>query len=103
MAKGKDKKIAIVQVLQKYIKESRAIRFEGDGYSEEWVKEAKKRGLPNVKDTPRALDAFLAKDAIRLYEKFNVMNKVELEARNEIMLENYIMKIQIEATILRLR
>ncbi len=100
LAKGKDKKIAIVQILQKYIKESKAIRFEGDGYSEEWVKEAKKRGLPNVKDTPRALDAFLAKDAIKLYEKFNVMNKVELEARNEIMLENYIMKIQIEARVM---
>ncbi|RLD19963.1 MAG: glutamine synthetase type III, partial [Bacteroidetes bacterium] len=97
LAKGTDKKLAIMGVLRKFIKDSSKVRFEGDGYSEGWVKEAKRRGLPNIKDTPRALDAFLDKDTIALYEKFNVLSKLELEARNEIKLENYIMKVQIES------
>ena len=95
--KGIDKKIAIVNVLRKFIKDSKKVRFEGDGYSDNWVKDAKKRGLENVKDTPRALDAFLAKDSVNLYQHYNVLSKMELEARNEIMLENYIMKVQIES------
>ena len=97
IAKGVDKKLAIVNVLRKFIKDSSKVRFEGDGYSEGWVKEAKKRGLANVKDTPRALDAFLSKKTVDLYQKFNVLSKLELEARNEIKLENYIMKVQIES------
>ena len=95
--KGKDKRLAIVEVLRKYIKGSKAVRFEGDGYSEEWVKEAEKRGLPNVKDTPKALAAFVSDTTVNLYDKFNVLTKAELEARNEINYENYIMKVQIEA------
>ncbi|MCB0504206.1 MAG: glutamine synthetase III [Cyclobacteriaceae bacterium] len=95
--KGKDKRLAIVEVLRKYIKGSKAVRFEGDGYSEEWVKEAEKRGLPNVKDTPKALAAFVSDTTVKLYDKFNVLTKAELEARNEINYENYIMKVQIEA------
>jgi len=97
MQKGTDKKLAIVNILRKFIKESKKVRFEGDGYSAAWVKEAKKRGLPNITDTPRALDAFLDKKTVALYEKYNVLSKLELEARNEIKLENYIMKVQIEA------
>lgn len=97
MAKGTDKKLAIVNVLRKFIKQSSKVRFEGDGYSAEWVKEAKKRKLPNITDTPRALDGFLTKDSVDLYQKFNVLSKLELEARNEIKLENYIMKVQIES------
>ncbi|MEN8248283.1 MAG: glutamine synthetase III [Bacteroidota bacterium] len=97
MDKGVDKKIAIAHVLRRYIKESKNVRFEGDGYSEGWVKEAKKRGLPNVTDTPRALDTFLDKKTIDLYQKYNVLSKLEIEARNEIKLENYIMKVQIES------
>ena len=96
-AKGIDKKLAIMNVLRKFIKESSKVRFEGDGYSEEWVKEAKKRGLANVKDAPHALDAFLDKKSVALYQKFNVLSKLELEARNEIKLENYIMKVQIDS------
>ena len=95
--KGKDKRLAIVEVLRKYIKGSKAVRFEGDGYSEEWVKEAEKRGLPNVKDTPKALAAYVSDTTVKLYDKFNVLTKAELEARNEINYENYIMKVQIEA------
>ena len=97
LTKGTDKKLAIIGVLRKFIKDSSKVRFEGDGYSEGWVKEAKKRGLPNIKDTPRALDAFLDKKTVGLYQKFNVLSKLELEARNEIKLENYIMKVQIES------
>ena len=97
---GEDKKIAIVKVLRDYIKESKSVRFEGDGYSDEWVKEAEKRGLSNIKNTARALDAYLSKQSVQLFEDFGVMTKVELEARNEIRLENYIMKLQIEARVM---
>ncbi|MEQ8242994.1 MAG: glutamine synthetase III [Fulvivirga sp.] len=100
MKKGTDKRLAIVGVLRKYIKDSKAVRFEGDGYSEDWVKEAKKRGLANVKDTPRALDAYLSKKSRELFASQNIMNATELEARNEIQWENYIMKIQIESRVM---
>ncbi|MDN5204773.1 glutamine synthetase III [Fulvivirgaceae bacterium BMA10] len=98
--KGTEKRLAIVNVLRKYIKDSKKIRFEGDGYSEDWVKEAEKRGLSNVKNTPRALDAFLTKKSEEAFLKYNVLSKKELEARHEIMLENYIMKIQIESRVM---
>jgi glutamine synthetase len=91
LSKGVDKKLAMVNVLRKFIKESKKVRFEGDGYSDNWVKDAKKRGLPNVTDTPRALDAYLDKRSVKLYQDFNVLSKLELDARNEIKLENYIM------------
>lgn len=95
--KGTDKRMAIVTTLRKYIKDSKAVRFEGDGYSESWVKEAAKRGLANVKDTPHALDAYLSENSVDLYSKYGVLTREELEARNEIKLENYILKVQIEA------
>ncbi len=98
--KGTDKRLAIVNVLRKYIKESNAIRFEGDGYSEDWLKEAKKRGLSNVKDTPRAIDAYLTDKARDLFIKHGVLNETEIEARNEIRWENYIKKIQIESRVM---
>ncbi|MBI1227309.1 MAG: glutamine synthetase type III [Bacteroidetes bacterium] len=91
---------AIFNVLREYIKASKKIRFEGDGYSEEWVKEAKKRGLNNFKTTPEALKAQISKKAVQLFGDHNVMNKVEIEARYEIELEEYIKKVQIEGRIL---
>lgn len=100
MEAGEDKKIAIVRILRDYIEESKDIRFEGDGYSDEWVKEAEKRGLSNVKNTGRALDAFLTDDSVKLFEKFGIMSKLELEARNEIRYENYVMKLQIESRLM---
>ncbi|RUA36611.1 MAG: glutamine synthetase type III [Bacteroidetes bacterium] len=100
MQKGTDKKIAIVNILRQYIKDSKKVRFEGDGYSEDWEKEAEKRGLANVKNTPRALEAFVTDNAKKLFSKHNVMTPEELEARNEIYLENYIMKIQIESRLM---
>lgn len=97
---GKEKKIAIVNVLRKYIKDSKKVRFEGDGYSEEWEKEAAKRGLSNLKSTPFALDTYLDKKSIEVFAKHNVLSGVELHARHEIMLENYIKKVQIESRVM---
>jgi glutamine synthetase len=98
--KGEEKRLAIVTVLRKYIKESKDIRFEGDGYSEEWVKEAEKRKLGNVKNAPRALDAYLTKKSLDLFEKHGVLSHKEVEARNEIRLESYIKRVQIEARVM---
>ena len=91
---------AIFNVLRELIKSSKKIRFEGDGYSDDWVKEAKKRGLNNFKTTPEALKVLKAKDTLALYERHGVLNSVELEARYEIELEEYIKKVQIEGRIL---
>ncbi len=98
--KGTEKRIAIVNVLRKYIKESKDVRFEGDGYSEEWVKEAAKRGLGNVKNMPRAVDAYLSKKSLELFERHGVLSHKEVEARNEIKLESYTKKVQIEARVI---
>lgn len=98
--KGEKKEVAILQVIQKYIVDSKKVLFEGDGYSESWEKEAAKRGLPNVKTTPLALDAYISKKVKRLFESNEVYNHLELEARHEIMLEDYIKKVQIEARVM---
>jgi glutamine synthetase len=97
---GEKKDEAILRELQVLIKESKKIRFEGNGYGEEWVKEAKKRGLSNLKDTPRALDVWGRKETKKLFEKLDILSTVELEARHEIELENYILKLQIEARVI---
>ena len=91
---------AIFNVLREYIKKSKKIRFEGDGYGEEWQKEAAKRGLSNNKTTPTALKAQITKKTIALFEEMKVMNKREIEARHEIELEEYSMRIQIEGRII---
>jgi len=100
MGKGKEKKIAIVNVLRKYIKETKRIRFEGDGYSDEWAEEAEKRGLSNLKSTPFALDVFKTDKVKELFARHKIFNHLELDARHEIMLENYIMKVQIESRVM---
>lgn len=100
ISKGDKKEIAIMHVIQKYIVESKKVLFEGDGYSEEWHHEAERRGLPNVRTTPLALDAIVTDKAKHLFEKNKVYNEAELEARHEIELENYIKKVQIEARIM---
>lgn len=97
---GDDKRLAIVDVLRKYIKSSKAIRFEGDNYSDEWRKEAKRRGLSNVNDTPRALQFWNTDKARKLFINHNVLSKREIDARVEILLENYIKKLQIESRLL---
>jgi glutamine synthetase len=97
---GVEKRLAIVDILRKYITESKNIRFEGDGYSEEWVSEAARRKLGNVKTTPRALDAYLTKKSLDLFAKHGVFSHKEVEARNEIRLESYIKRVQIEARVM---
>ncbi|NJY64036.1 glutamine synthetase type III [Salinimicrobium sp. CDJ15-81-2] len=100
----KDKKMkkddAIFNVLREYIKESKNVRFEGDGYSDEWEKEAEKRGLSNNRNTPEALKALIKKETVDMYKELGVMNDVEIGARYEIQLEEYIMRVQIESRIL---
>lgn len=91
---------AIFNILREYIKETKNILFEGDGYSDAWEKEAKKRGLSNHKTTPKALKAKVSKEAVKLFEELGVMNHVEVEARYEIELEEYTKKIQIEGRVL---
>ncbi len=98
--KGFDKDEAIFKVLRSYIKSSSNILFEGNGYSEEWVKEAEKRGLSNFKTTPEALKAYIYEKSIRLFEDNGVFTNKELYARYEIRLENYAKVIQIESRVL---
>jgi glutamine synthetase len=98
--KGEKKEIAIMQTLQQYITQSKKVLFEGDGYSEEWHKEAAKRGLPNVPTTPLALDAMITDKAKKLFASNLVYSHTELEARHEIELEKYLKKVQIEARIM---
>ncbi|MBT5506495.1 MAG: glutamine synthetase type III, partial [Flammeovirgaceae bacterium] len=92
---GDEKRLAAIEILRDYIKISKKIRFEGDGYSLDWEKEAKKRGLSNARDTPRALDFLITEKAKSLFKRHGVLNEIEIQARHEIMLENYIMKVQI--------
>lgn len=98
--KGEKKEIAIMHVIREYIVSSDKVLFEGDGYSEEWHKEAEKRGLPNVRTTPLALDAYVTEKSKKLFESNHVLTHVELEARHEIELEKYIKRVQIEARIM---
>lgn len=91
---------AILRVLRSYIVSSKNIRFEGNGYSDEWVKDAKKRGLSNIQTTPLALDAYVSKQSEKLFHDNNIFSEREIEARHEIMLETYTKKIQIEARVI---
>ncbi|HEY0751835.1 MAG TPA: glutamine synthetase III, partial [Chitinophagaceae bacterium] len=98
--KGEKKEIAIMHIIREYIVASEKILFEGDGYSEAWAKEAEKRGLPNVKTTPLALDAMITEKAKKLFESNKIYTHKELEARHDIELEKYIKKVQIESRIM---
>jgi glutamine synthetase len=95
--KGEKKEIALMHVIRQYIVDSERILFEGDGYSEAWEKEAAKRGLENIKTTPRALDAMVTEKAKKLFQDHRIYTHEELEARHEIELEKYIKKVQIES------
>ncbi len=100
MENGMSKDAAIFNVVKSYIKDSKAIRFEGNSYSAEWLEEAARRGLSNNRNTPDALPAFVSEKSVALFEKHNVLTRTELQARYEIKLEKYIKKIQIEARVL---
>jgi glutamine synthetase len=100
MEKGVEKDEAIFRVLRKCIKQSRPILFEGNGYSQEWMEEAARRGLPNLKDTPQALQAYISKKTIGLFKELQVFTEKELHARHEIRMETYAKVLQIEARVL---
>lgn len=98
--KGTKKDLAILNVIRKYIKDSKAIRFEGNGYSDEWATEAEARGLSNIKSTPKALDVYVKEESLELFERLGIYSKRESEARHEILLENFYKKLQIEARVI---
>ncbi|MFC0513637.1 glutamine synthetase III [Mucilaginibacter angelicae] len=100
MKKGEKKDLALLMVIKKYIKESKNIRFEGNGYSEEWEKEAALRGLPNIKTTPKALDALLSDKSEHLFAETGVFSVREAHARHEILLDAFYKKLQIEARVI---
>ncbi len=92
-----DKEIAIHDLIKEYMTKHQRIIFNGNGYSEEWVAEAKRRGLPNIKSMVEAASTLTTKKAVDLFEKFNIFTKVELESREEIIYETYAKTINIEA------
>ena len=98
--KGIKKDEAIFQVLKRYIIECKPIRFDGNGYSQEWADEAERRGVTNIKSVPQALDAYLLDKSRKVFEGLGIFNEKELEARVEVEFEKYIKKIQIEARVL---
>jgi glutamine synthetase len=98
--KGIKKDEAIFQILRKYIIESKKIRFDGNNYSDEWKKEAAKRGLNNINDVPESFDAYLRKDIVDMFVRMGVFNERELHARTEVRLEIFTKRIQIESRVL---
>ena len=100
LAEGMKKNDAIFNVTRRYIIESKNIRFEGNSYSDEWIKEAANRGLSNNRSTPEALEAFVSEKTIELFRKHQVMTEKELLARFDIKLEKYTKKIQIESRVI---
>ena len=100
IASGDKKDEALLKEIQKLIKESKAIRFEGNGYGQERVDEAAKRGLSNLLDTPSALAVWDRKEVVDLFDGMGVLSAEEIAARTEVELENYVMKLQIEARVL---
>ena len=100
IAKGEDKISAIVDVVREDIKTCRPIHFDGNGYSDEWIAEAKRRGLDTEKSAPVVFDRYLDEASVKMFESQNVMKRNELEARNEVKWETFTKKIQIEARVL---
>ena len=100
LRKGEKKDVALLMVIKKYIRESKSIRFEGNGYSPDWEKEAEARGLSNFKTTPKALDALLSEKSAILFEDSSVFSIREAHARHEVLLESFYKKLQIEARVI---
>ncbi len=100
LATGEKKEIAIVELLKLYYADSKRILFEGNGYSDEWVDEAARRGLSNIKSTPEALAVYIKPESLALFDRTGVMNHAEVESRYEIELEKYIKKVQIESRVM---
>jgi glutamine synthetase len=100
VSRGKNLQASILEVLSEYITHSKSVLFHGNGYSDEWKAEAKRRGLSNIPDTPRALDAYMSQSSLELFKSLGVFGEKEVEARHEIMLEMYCKKVDIEARAL---
>ena len=100
MSKGETKLSAIIDVLREDIKTCKPIRFDGNGYSDEWVKEAARRGLDVEKSCPKIIEHYLDDSSVRMFEATKVMNRKELEARNEVKWETYVKTVQIEARVM---
>ncbi|WP_234733991.1 glutamine synthetase III family protein [Tellurirhabdus bombi] len=100
LANGEKKELAIVDILKAYYSSTKRILFEGNGYSDEWVEEAERRGLSNIKSSPEALGVYVKPESIELFERVGVMNHREVESRYEIELEKYIKKVQIESRVI---
>ena len=100
IAQGASKIAAILEVLKDDVKTCKPIRFDGNGYSEEWVKEAAKRGLDVEKSCPVIFEHYLDESSVKMFESTKVMNRKELEARNEVKWETYVKTVQIEARVL---
>ena len=100
IAKGDSKLSAILDVLREDIKTCKPVRFDGNGYSEEWIKEAARRGLDMEKSCPKIFEHYLDESSIRMFEATKVMNRKELEARNEVKWETYVKTVQIEARVM---
>ncbi|WNJ19259.1 glutamine synthetase III [Pontibacter sp. G13] len=99
--RGRKRDAAVLDVIKEFITESKSIRFEGDGYSEDWRKEAEKRGLSNAPKTAHALEAFLSKQAKEALVETGIFTQQELHARYEVLMENYLTKVKIEADMIR--
>ena len=100
IAQGEDRMKAIVSVLREDITACKPIRFDGNGYSEEWVEEARRRGLDCETSCPVIFDNYLSESSVRMFTSLGVMTRKELEARNEVKWETYTKKIQIEARVM---
>jgi glutamine synthetase len=100
LEKGTKKEVAIINTLRRYIRESRNILFEGNGYSNAWVEEATRRGLSNITTTPPALKAFVSPSSRGLFVRNGIFTERELEARTEIFYEEYVKKVQIESRVI---
>ncbi|MEZ4774646.1 MAG: glutamine synthetase III [Bacteroidia bacterium] len=98
--RGRKQEAAILDIIREYIETSKSIRFEGDGYSPEWEKAAGKRNLKNIRFTPHALDALLEEKVVKLFTEAEVFSADELKARHEVLVENYLNKVRIEADII---
>ncbi len=100
LGRGEKKELAIVDILKDYYSNIKRILFEGNGYSDEWVDEAARRGLSNIKSAPEALAMFVQPESLALFERTGVMNHAEVESRYEIELEKYIKNVQIESRVM---
>jgi len=100
LKKGEKKDVAILTIIKRYIKESKRIRFEGNGYSDDWEKLAEERGLSNIKTTPKALDVLISEKSELLFKETGVFTSREAHARHEILLESFYKKLQIEARVM---